>query len=125
VLQGTVEAPLGAELDFWERAAIDARLGGLGQRLLQELKRSRSTVEASFGNVTFAVADPEQYRPELIRRFVARAREFTELASSPAAPLALVEVSGLGPVELAASSPLEATLTLSLMARFGAPERGA
>ncbi|ATB38725.1 hypothetical protein CYFUS_004160 [Cystobacter fuscus] len=117
-VDGLLEVPLPAELDFWARGS---RLGTLS-RLCHDTERDSQLMKKSphfsFTAVEARLLRPEAHRAELLRRFVTRARELAEAAGSPAAPLHLMDCSVPGPVEQSPLSLEEVGLSLAIRSRL-------
>jgi hypothetical protein len=120
-VEGTLELPLPASLDFWARSARMAALERTLNELSAEERKVRGQPAYSFSIPTALVAEPEQYRAELLRRFVSRVQEFSAAASTAEAPLRVVDCTAPGPVVQAPISIESVGLSLQFTYRLDAP----
>jgi hypothetical protein len=115
-LDASLDLRLTAEQDFWARAALEASLAALTQRSAQELKRAKPPVQLTCAEPGYLVLEPERHRPELLRRWLTRARELIELAGEPRLELSELEPAdavtqrALSPTEVALSLPVRVLL---------------
>ncbi len=121
-VEGTLELPLPTSMDFWARSARMAALQRECHDLAAEDRKERGRPSYSFGVPTALVAEPEQYRAELLRRFVSRVQEFSAAASAADAPLRVVDCTAPGPVIQTAISLEAVSLSLQFTYRLDAPE---
>lgn len=92
-VDGAVEVPLAAEAGYWARAKIVAGLVEASKKrdaLVPSAGVGAPAIEAAFGSPEIKLRDPESFRPELVKRWVERARAFARVAESQTAPLQLV-----------------------------------
>jgi len=89
-VDGAVEVPLAAEANYWARARLVAALVQASHTrgpLLASAGEGQPEIEVAFGAPEIKLKDPETFRPELVKRWVERARAFSRVAESQAAPL--------------------------------------
>ncbi|ATB29164.1 SIMPL domain-containing protein [Melittangium boletus] len=118
-LEGWLETPLGAELDFWARGARVGSLVRTCQEAESDSRQSKKLPRFGFGAVEALVARPEAHREELLRRFVARVQETAAALGSAQAPLSVVECSPAGAVEQTPFSLEEVGLSLPISCQLG------
>lgn len=118
---GTLELPLPTSLDFWARSARMAALERTMRELSADERKERGRPAYSFSTPTALVAEPEQYRAELLRRFVSRVQEFSAAASTAEAPLRVVDCTAPGPVVQSPISIESVGLSLHFSYRLDAP----
>jgi hypothetical protein len=120
-VSGTLELPLPPSLDFWARSARMAALERTLRELSAEERKERGRPAYSFSTPSALVAEPEQYRAELLRRFVSRVQEFSAAASTAEAPLRVVDCTAPGPVVQSPISLESVGLSLQFTYRLDAP----
>jgi hypothetical protein len=120
-VEGTLELPLPKSLDFWARSARMAVLQRTCHELSAEGRKERGRPAFSFGPITALVSEPEQYRNELLRHFVARVQEFSAAASASDAPLRVVDCTAPGPVIQSPVSLEAVALALQFSYRLDVP----
>ncbi|MFL5350038.1 MAG: hypothetical protein ACJ8AT_35115 [Hyalangium sp.] len=118
---GTLEFALPTSLDFWARSARMAALGRTLNELSADERKVRGQPAYSFTPPTALVAEPEQHRAELLRRFVSRVQEFSAVASTAEAPLRVVDCTAPGPVIQTPISIESVGLSLLFSYRLDAP----
>lgn len=118
---GTLELALPTSLDFWARSARMAALERTLRELSADERKVRGQPAYSFSTSTALVAEPEQHRAELLRRFVSRVQEFSAAASSAEAPLRVVDCTAPGPVIQSPISIESVGLSLQFSYRLAAP----
>ncbi|QRN98411.1 hypothetical protein JRI60_04960 [Archangium violaceum] len=118
-VDGSLSVPLPAELDFWARGTRVGTLVRVCHEVERDSREEKKRPRFQFGSMEALVAQPEAHRAELLRRFVARARELATAAGSPEAPLQVVDCSLPGPVEQSPVSLEEVGLTLNVPCRLG------
>lgn len=118
---GTLELALPTSLDFWARSARMAALERTLNEISADERKGRGQPNYSFSTPSALVAEPEQHRAELIRRFVARVQEFSAAASNPEAPLRVVDCTAPGPVIQTPISIESVGLSLQFTYRLSAP----
>jgi len=117
-VDGAVEVPLAPSEDFWARGQLYASLIDAEQRLVAALDGEDGLRAVSFEAPEAQVLDPEQHRPELIERWVARARQFAAAAQTEGSPLAVRDCDPPGPVVQTARSFDEVSLELLIGCRI-------
>ncbi|EYF02993.1 hypothetical protein [Chondromyces apiculatus] len=118
-VDGLVEVPLAASLDYWGRMRL---ISALKQVTREVVARAAAVPEGRRG-ATFAdprplVKDPEGHRAALTERWVRRVRSFTEVAQGGAAPLQVVDCTPPGPIEQQVRSLEEVALSLNIACRL-------
>jgi hypothetical protein len=121
-VEGTLELPLPTSMDFWARSGRMAALQRACHDLAADERKERGRPSFSFGIPSALIAEPEQHRAELLRRFVSRVQEFSAAASAPDAPLRVVDCTAPGPVIQNAISLEAVSLSLQFGYRLEAPE---
>ncbi|HVG59611.1 MAG TPA: hypothetical protein VNA24_13725 [Hyalangium sp.] len=121
-VEGTLELPLPTSMDFWARSGRMAALQRLCHDLAADERKERGRPSYSFGIPSAVVAEPEQHRAELLRRFVSRVQEFSAAASAAAAPLRVVDCTAPGAVIQTPLSLEQVGLSLQFTYRLDAPE---
>jgi hypothetical protein len=121
-INGTLELPLPASLDFWGRSARVTALRRACHELEQENRGEKGRPSMSFGAPTAFVANPEAHRAELLRRFVDRVREFSAAASTAEPPLRVVDCTVPGAVNQTPLSLEAVALSLQFTYRLDVPE---
>jgi len=93
LVDGCVEVPLPAALDYWGRARLVVALSETTRPSLYRASAhdDEPEVDASFDAPHAGVKDPEAFRTELIKVWVKRARGLAAAAQTDAAPLSLVD----------------------------------
>jgi hypothetical protein len=119
VLEGWLEAPLAAGLDFWARSALVVSLVDLCQKTRSDSRESKKLPRFDFGAVEACLAQPEAHREALLRHTAARIREVAAALGSERAPLDVLECSPVGPVEQALVSVEQVGLSLPVTYRLG------
>jgi hypothetical protein len=92
-VDGAIDTPLAADAGYWARARLVAALvhaSHTATPLLPSAGEGQPVIETAFGSPEIKLKDPESFRPELVKRWVDRARAFSRVAESQAAPLHLV-----------------------------------
>ena len=92
-VDGAVEVPLAAEAGYWARARLVASLVEASRKFdaaVPSAGEGAPELEVAFGSPEIKLRDPEAHRPELVKRWVERARAFARVAESERAPLHLV-----------------------------------
>lgn len=117
-IDGLLEVKIGKDLDFWGRSRLYAALLETAARLAASAHSDAEPLRAlRIEDVQPAVQNLEDYRPQLMERWIARARAFAVLAESKGAPLSLVDCAPPGPVTAARMSLEEAALRLAITCR--------
>ncbi len=112
-----LEMPLTPEMDWWNRAQLGAAVCVLSRTLAGEARKQKPVIEVMFQQPVALVRDPERHRPEVLRRWVERARELAAAAQSERAPLYVVACDPPGDVAQHPVSVDEVRLTLDLRGR--------
>jgi hypothetical protein len=92
-VDGAIETPLAADAGYWARAKLVAALvhaSHTATPLLPSAGEGQPEIEVAFGSPEIKLKDPEAFRPELVKRWVERARAFSRVAESQTVPLHLV-----------------------------------
>ncbi|MRG92042.1 hypothetical protein [Polyangium spumosum] len=92
-VDGAVEVPLAAEAGYWARAKLVAGLVEASRKfdaVVPSGGEGAPKIEVAFGAPEIKLRDPESFRPELVKRWVERARAFARVVESERAPLHLV-----------------------------------
>ena len=119
VVDGTLEVRLAESQDFWVRSRLFTTIVETTQRIAEAAGSDQNPMRAiSFEPPRAEVSDPEAYRPELVKRWVTRVREFTSAAEAEAAPLVVRNCTPPGPVTQAQHSFDEVSLELSVTCRI-------
>lgn len=121
-VEGTLELPLPTSMDFWARSGRMAALQRVCHDLAAHERKERGRPVYTFDIPSALVAEPEQHRAELLRRFVSRVQEFSAVASAPEAPLRVVDCTAPGPVIQTPISLEAVSLSLQFTYRLDAPE---
>jgi hypothetical protein len=114
-VDGVLEMPLGASLDFWARSTQVASLMRVCQELMRDAREEKARPRARFGPPVPRVAQPEEHRAELLRRLAARLREFQSTLAPTEVPLRPTECVPPGPVEQSPVSLEEVALSLRVV----------
>jgi len=120
-VDGAVETPLAADAGYWARAKLVAALVQASQTsapLLPPPGEGKPELEVAFGAPELKLKDPESFRPELIKRWVERARAFAKVAESQAAPLNLVSCEPPAAISQTAISVEQIGLSLPVSCRI-------
>jgi hypothetical protein len=118
---GTLELELPTSLDFWARGGRVVTLERVCHQLAAEERKERGRPAFSFSTPVALLAEPEQHRAELLRRFVSRVQEFSAAASAAEAPLRVVDCTAPGSVVQTPISLEEVALSLQFSYRLDAP----
>ncbi|HEX2873007.1 MAG TPA: SIMPL domain-containing protein [Polyangiaceae bacterium] len=119
VVDGTLEVRLAEGQDFWVRSRLFTTLIETTQAIAEAAGSSPNSLHAvSFEPPRAEVLDPEAYRPELLKRWVARVRDFTSAAEASAAPLYVRDCAPPGAVGQSTSSFDEVLLELAITCRI-------
>ena len=118
---GTIDVLLDQTLDFWKRNALHVQVVELTKTVAANTASSDDTLAVRFRAPAPLVLDPEAFRPELVKRWVARARAFADVAQSPHAPLAVVDCDVPASVEQNPISVVEVQLSLHIRCRIDTP----
>ena len=119
VVDGTLEVRLAENQDFWVRSRLFTTLVETTQRIAETAGSAQNPMRAvSFEPPRAEVSDPEQYRPELLKRWVTRVRDFTTAAGAEAAPLFVRDCTPPGAVAQAPRSFDEVSLELQVTCRI-------
>jgi hypothetical protein len=89
-VDGAIEVPLVADAGYWARARLVAALvqtAHMPGPLLPSAGEGQPEIEVAYGAPEIKLKDPESFRAELVKRWVERARAFSRVAESQAAPL--------------------------------------
>ena len=118
-VDGLVEVPLAASLDYWGRMRLISAL----KQVTREVVAWAAAGPEGRRGATFAdprplVKDPEAHRAALTERWVRRVRSFTEVAQGGAAPLQVVDCTPPGPIEQQVRSLEEVALSLSIACKL-------
>ncbi len=119
---GTLELPLPTSMDFWARSGRMAALQRVCHDLAADERKERGRPSYTFDIPSALVAEPEQHRAELLRRFFSRVQEFSAAASAPEKPLRVVDCTAPGAVIQTPISLEEVALSLQFTYRLEAPE---
>jgi hypothetical protein len=119
VVDGSLEVGLPETLDHWARAEQLITLNAIVYSVVSGLElpkdaKAPAPVQAAFERPVATLRDPEPYREELVKRWVARARSFATLAASPAAPLELVDCTVPSEIQVSPHTLDEVELKLAL-----------
>lgn len=121
-VDGLMEVKIGDDLNFWGRSRLYATLMETTARLTASARSDTEPLRAvRFEDVQPNVQNPEDYRSQLLERWVTRTRAFATLAESKGAPLSLVDCAPPGPVTAARVSLEEAALQLAVLCRIDTP----
>lgn len=119
VVDGMLEVRLAENQDFWVRSRLFTTLIETTQAIAEAAGSAPDSMHAvSFEPPRAEVLDPEAYRPELLKRWVARVRDFTSAAEASAAPLYVRDCAPPGAVGQSASSFDEVLLELAISCRI-------
>jgi hypothetical protein len=121
-VDGVIDVKLDVALDFWKRNALRLHAVDISKRVVVETNAQDATLSVRFEAPEPVVADPEAYRPALIKAWVERAKAFAEAAQSPVAPLSIVDCDVPGPVAQSAASMDDVELTLAIRCRIDTPQ---
>ena len=121
-VEGTLDVELPASLDFWARSARLTALQRAFHELSAEGRKERGRPAFTFSTPSLLVAEPEQYRTELLRRFVSRVQEFSAAASASDAPLRVVDCTAPGAVVQTPLSLEAVGLSLQFSYRLDTPD---
>lgn len=113
-VNAAIDIALSVDMDWWNRAQISAAVSVLSRSLSVEARKQKPVIDVIFQQPAALVRDPEKHRAELLRRWVARARELAAIAQSEGAPLYVVDCDPPGDVAQHAVSVDEVRLTLDL-----------
>jgi hypothetical protein len=117
-VDGLLEVKIGNDLDFWGRSRLYAILLETTARLAATARSNEQPLRAlRFEEVQPGVQNLEDHRPQLVERWIARARAFAALAEAKGAPLSLVDCAPPGAVTAARVSLEEAALQLAITCR--------
>lgn len=92
-VDGSVEVPIGADVDYWARARLLSSIVATSndsKPLIPPPAEDQPQLEAAFGAPEIKVRNPETHRPELVKRWLERTRAFAKAAESEKAPLNIV-----------------------------------
>lgn len=96
-IDGLLEVKFGSDLDFWGRSRLYAALLETAARLAASAHSDAEPLRAlRIEGVQPGVQNLDDYRPQLMERWIARARAFAALAESKGAPLSLVDCAPQG-----------------------------
>jgi hypothetical protein len=119
VVDGTLEVRVTEQQDFWVRSRLFTTLVETTQNIAEAAASEQDAMRAiSFEPPHAEVGDPEAFRTELLKRWVARVREFTGVTEAAAAPLYVRDCTPPGPVTQTARSFDEVSLELSITCRI-------
>ncbi len=119
-VDGAVELPLSPEADWWARAQLSAAVSVLSRTLAAEARKQKPVIEIAFQQPVALARDPERHRAEILRRWVARAKELAALAQSEQCPLHLVACEPPGEITQTPVSVEEVRLSIALDGRVDA-----
>lgn len=123
-VDGTVEVPLAASLDYWARArlvmAIRQHTDALHAAAAAAPDGRRG---ASFEAPRPVIKDPEAHRGALTDRWLKRARAFADAAQAGAAPLHLLDCAPPGEIQQQVISLEEIGLSLAIECKLDTPEK--
>jgi hypothetical protein len=114
VVSGVLEVALPESLDFWGRAALVAALAEVGAKESATLEKAEGPLRASFSDPRAQLREPEAYRAELMKRWVARTRDFIEQARSERTALQFVHCDPPDEVKQQTRSLDEVSLSLEI-----------
>jgi hypothetical protein len=117
-VDGVLEVPLATNEDFWARSQLYASLIEAAQRLVDAYSGQDGVRAVSFETPESQVSDPERHRPELVERWVQRARQFANAAQNEGAPLVVRDCDPPGPVLQTPHSFDEVSLALAISCRI-------
>lgn len=124
-VDGVVEVPLPASLDYWGRSRLLAGIARVTEEVTAAAKDDKDDLRgATFEQPRATLKDPEAHRAELSGRWIRRARAFAEAAQAAAAPLYLVDCAPPGEIEQRAISLEEIGLSLAVTCRLDALPAG-
>lgn len=115
-----LDIALSPDMDWWNRAQLSAAVSVLGRTLSMEARKQKPVIEVVFQQPAALVRDPERHRAEVLRRWVARARELASLAQDERAPLHVLGCDPPGDVVQTPVSVDEVRLTLDVSGRVDA-----
>ncbi|AKT37825.1 hypothetical protein [Chondromyces crocatus] len=118
-VDGTIEVPLAASLDYWARARLLAALTQV-TRELQKASTDDGRKGASFEVPRPVVKEAEAHRAALTERWVRRVRAFAEVAQGGTVPLHIVDCAPPGGIEQQVLSLEEVALSLAIACRLDA-----
>lgn len=122
---GAVDVPLGANLDYWAKGKLLSALVEASRALTPSKKEEEPPpgtprVDAAFTAPEVKVKDPEAHRATLVKRWVERARQFTELSQSRSDPLVILDCAPPGAIGQQPLSIEEVGLSLGIQCRLNA-----
>ena len=121
-VDGELQVPLTANEDFWARSQLYALIVETTERLTEQSQRKDEPLHAvSFEIPRLEVLDPEAYRPQLLERWVERARQFSAAAQTAPTPLVIRDCTPPGAVAQSAASFDEVSLELTIACRIDTP----
>jgi hypothetical protein len=118
---GSFDVLFDPALDFWKRNALHVRVVELTKSVAVTTATNDETLAVRFHAPAALVIDPEGFRPELVKRWVARARAFAEAAQSPDTPLAILDCNVPPAIEQNPISVDEVQLSLHIRCRIDTP----
>lgn len=92
-VDGSVEVPIGADVNYWARARLLSSLVQASndtKPLLPPPPEEQPQLDTAFGAPEVKVRNPEVHRAELVKRWLERTRAFAKAAESEKAPLNIV-----------------------------------
>ncbi|MFO0759754.1 MAG: hypothetical protein U0359_24920 [Byssovorax sp.] len=120
---GSIEASMDKEADYWARARLVAALVTAASEKEVAAEKGQPEIETAFGSPELKLRDPEAFRAELEKRWIARARAFASAAESQAAPLAIVNCEPPPVITVTPISVEQIALSLPVSCRIDAGRR--
>ena len=122
-VEGSIELPLGAEVDYWKRAHLLTQLVQVSKSVVDEQKDAKKSVLAHVGRPQALVRNPEAFRGELIKLWIDHVRSFSSAAQSVAAPLEVMQCDPPTRVQQHTISLEEVGVSLHLNCRLDVPRK--
>jgi hypothetical protein len=123
-IDAAIDINLAPEADWWARAQLAATVCVLSRTLSMEARKQKPLIDVVFQSPMALVRDPERYRVEVLRRWVARARELATVAEREGAPLSIVACDPPGEVVQRTVSVEEVRLSIELKGRLDVVRAG-
>lgn len=118
VVEGSVELPLAAEMDYWKRARLLTQLVAVSKTVVDEQKDAKKAVLAHIGKPNALLRNPESFRADLIKSWIDHVRSFSGAAQSAAAPLEILSCDPPAQVQQHTISLEEVGLSLHINCRI-------
>lgn len=124
-VDGLIEVHLEEAHDFWARGRLYAVIVQATRALTTAARHDETTQRAaSFETPRAVVAKPEAHRAELLKRWIARVKEFTAAAEAERAPLFVRDCTPPRAIQQSQISFDEVSLTLDVSCRVDTAEAG-